>query len=205
MTMIEVMVGIVLTSILVLALSGTWAMVSDEFFKLTLKQKAAFVLNGEMERLVAAFRYKNPAGDWLKPELSSSSRYVYDSGTIDIDNNDIKNIVVNTSMVASSFANSQIHFYTESGKDYNVVWLDRDRQITATLTWAMTESVGPTDNADCYWKDSGPKDVVTNLHCRLLVVYLKYPFRYQSDTSPIADVMGWTTEISLQTIVGGLK
>jgi prepilin-type N-terminal cleavage/methylation domain-containing protein len=56
-TLIEVLLGIVITSILVIGLSGLWTTVNNQFLFLTLKQKAIFVLNGEMERLAALYRF----------------------------------------------------------------------------------------------------------------------------------------------------
>ncbi|CAK0773429.1 putative Prepilin-type N-terminal cleavage/methylation domain-containing protein [Gammaproteobacteria bacterium] len=224
MTLIEVMVGVVLTSILVLALSGTWAMVSDEFFKLTLKQKAIFILNGETERLVAAFRYKDlSTNNWLKRnsnyvnpstgasinspwQINPTLRYVYDQDTTDSDlaTSDPQNILTTTT---TNMSDSQIFVYTANSTYYNIVWLDRERNITATLSWDFSQAVGP-NAADCKW-GSGPgmvdTDDTTGNHCRVLIVYLRYPFRYQSDEIPIAAVMGPTTEISLQTIVGGIQ
>jgi len=58
-TLIEVLIGIALTAILVLGMSGLWTTVNDQFLYLTLKQKAVFVLNGEMERLSSLYRYTN--------------------------------------------------------------------------------------------------------------------------------------------------
>ena len=55
-TLIEVLIGTVLIAILVLGLSGLWTTVNNQFLFLTLKQKAIFVLNGEMERLAALYR-----------------------------------------------------------------------------------------------------------------------------------------------------
>ena len=57
MTLIEVMITIVLLSILVLGISGLWANVTGDFLALTTRQKAIFVLNGEMARLSALFRF----------------------------------------------------------------------------------------------------------------------------------------------------
>jgi prepilin-type N-terminal cleavage/methylation domain-containing protein len=56
-TLAEVLVGIVITSILVLGLSGLWTTVNSQFLFLSMKQKAVFVLNGEMERLSALYRF----------------------------------------------------------------------------------------------------------------------------------------------------
>ena len=56
MTLIEVMITIVVLSILVLGISGLWANVAGDFLALTTRQKAVFVLNGELARLSAVFR-----------------------------------------------------------------------------------------------------------------------------------------------------
>ena len=62
-TLVEVMIGTVLIAILVLGLSGLWTTVNNQFLLLTLKQKAIFVLNGEMERLTALYRITNFAAN----------------------------------------------------------------------------------------------------------------------------------------------
>ena len=62
-TLIEVLIGTVLIAILVLGLSGLWTTVNNQFLFLTLKQKAIFVLNGEMERLTALYRITNFAAN----------------------------------------------------------------------------------------------------------------------------------------------
>ena len=62
-TLIEVLIGTVLIAILVLGLSGLWTTVNNQFLFLTIKQKAIFVLNGEMERLSALYRFTNFANN----------------------------------------------------------------------------------------------------------------------------------------------
>jgi Tfp pilus assembly protein PilV len=61
MSLVEVMVAIFITAILVMGLSSLWTRVNDQFLYLTLRQKAIFVLNGEMERLTAMIRYRDTA------------------------------------------------------------------------------------------------------------------------------------------------
>ena len=62
-TLIEVLVGIALTALLVLGMTGLWTTVNDQFLYLTVKQKAIFVLNGEMERLSTLYRFTNFANN----------------------------------------------------------------------------------------------------------------------------------------------
>ncbi len=220
MTIIEVMVATVLSSILVVALMSTWAMVDEEFLLFTLKQKAIFVLNGEMERAVATFRYPitdaATAWDWFKP-VSGTTRYVYNSQTTSASMQRIlpgRNVDITTAI----FADSQIdHVNTSNaagtgqdcggGKDCNVVWLDRARGITASLSFDFSTTVGattaPNPDAHCRWVGDVLLPDGNGANCRLLVVYLKYPFRYRSATNPLGD-LGPPKEIELQTIVGGL-
>lgn len=203
MTMIEVMVGIVLTSILVLALSGTWAMVSDEFFKLTLKQKAAFVLNGEMERLVGFMRYSSVGpgvnGDctlnsnWATA-AGATNRCVYSNSPSD---SGIGAIVKTANMSDSTqFSDSNILYFPSGTSAYNVIWLDRERNITAHINWDIFTNVVPT-TVDCHWTDGSAP-------CRQLTLYLTYPFRYHDDNNPIVPEVGQTWILSLKTIIGGI-
>ncbi|MDP7054754.1 MAG: hypothetical protein QGI61_11365, partial [Alphaproteobacteria bacterium] len=85
MTLIEVLVGIVMTAILVLGLTGVWTTVGSEFLFLTVKQKTIFVLNGEMERLTSLFRYTDFTlnGDYGQVTYSSNSQGDEFSGTVD--------------------------------------------------------------------------------------------------------------------------
>lgn len=78
--------------------------------------------------------------------------------------------------------------------DRNFVWLDRERNVVAQISWELMKLKG-SDGTDrpCY-ATSGTNG------CQLLTLYLDYPFRY-SDGSPRGD-MGPVETITLQTIVG---
>ena len=96
-TLIEVLIGLALTAILVLGMSGLWTTVNDQFLYLTLKQKAVFVLNGEMERLSSLHRYTNFA--------SSNGRFqevVYENDNLGDDLSDPANLGV-TDFVKNRF------------------------------------------------------------------------------------------------------
>ncbi|MBT4490192.1 MAG: prepilin-type N-terminal cleavage/methylation domain-containing protein, partial [Rhodospirillaceae bacterium] len=54
-TLVEVLAATVITSILVLGLANLWTAVAGEVDGLTMRQKAIFVLNGQMERLTALY------------------------------------------------------------------------------------------------------------------------------------------------------
>ena len=85
-TLIEVLVGIALIAILVLGLSGLWTTVNDQFLYLTLKQKAVFVLNGEMERLSSLYRYTNFS------RLSARQDVIYENDNLGDDLSDPANL-----------------------------------------------------------------------------------------------------------------
>ncbi len=73
-TLIEVMVGMVLASILVMGLTSLWGVVGNQFSDLNLRQRAVFALNGEMERLSSIY-----ASDTLPTtvDVGSTGRLVF--------------------------------------------------------------------------------------------------------------------------------
>lgn len=79
------------------------------------------------------------------------------------------------------------------GDDRNVVWIDREKSIVGQISWssAILDSLTyPCDNG------SGSQP------CRHITLYLDYPFRYSSGTSPKEEIPGLpVSTITLQTIV----
>lgn len=187
MTLIEVMVGMVLTSILVFGLSSLWSVVHDQFRMLTLKQKAVLVLHGEMERLAALYTWKN-VDDLVDGASAEAGGAITVTGTkrykkaVGSGSNDL--------VVNSGFDNGQIFYYDADGspglEDRNVVWLDKADNITALLSWSETQQPN-----NCY----GGK-------CNEITLYLQYPYRYISDSDPLNETAGKVSEMSLKTIVG---
>ena len=185
-TLIEVMVGIVLTSILILGLSGLWSMVHKQFRNLTIKQKAVFVLSGEMERL-ATFYTWNDMDDSNPITITSdldADRLMYNK----------LNVPHNIISTSSDFENGEVYFFDSNdipgAEDRNVVWIDREDNITGILSWSL-ESIGVAGTNDCF---------ASGTLCQELTLYLRYPYR-SSNASPINSTLGIVREMSLKTIV----
>ena len=219
-TLIEIMVGVVLTAILVLGMSGLWANVNRNFLSLTLRQKAVFVLNGEMERLAALYRFTGFAGEDATTDGYASTpneRLVFPSSLTAV------NQVVTS--VGSDFTCDDntcagLVFFDANGvsanDDRNYVWLDQARDLTAQLSWRLRELTDtplgnagfPVANAvacsDGITEGDGTLESVGSTSvCQELTVYIEFPFRYASATEPGSDAnIGKPETMSLITIVG---
>ncbi|MDP6814058.1 MAG: prepilin-type N-terminal cleavage/methylation domain-containing protein [Alphaproteobacteria bacterium] len=230
MTLIEVLVGIVMTSILVLGLTGLWTTVNNEFLFLTVKQKAIFVLHGEMTRLTSLFRYADVAADSdyrqvtyssnsLGDEFSQSvdqTRYVYmDSPTLAV----VQEIVNSNSNANADFSCGAAGGFDPdcagvvlvdtngvgNDDDRNYVWIDMKRRITGRLSWEL--STIPNNANTCYNPATDANgacaDLCYNGSCQLLTLFLQYPFRYTDSADPDTDAgFNRTQSLILKTIVG---
>ncbi len=208
LTLIEIMVTVVLMSILILGISGLWANVSGDFVALTIRQKAIFVLGGEMERLSALYRF----GDF--PAVEASSGYDTAGGLLPANRNVYPDAAANPSSVVDDIVVTstdatfncgdescagQVLFIPNavSATSRNYVWIDQARNIVGELSLAIAPvaSPGTVDPANCVNGGTNP--------CQELTVYLEFPLRYQNDTTvpPFAE-LGRQETLSLKTIVG---
>jgi prepilin-type N-terminal cleavage/methylation domain-containing protein len=202
MTLIEIMITIVVLSILVLGISGLWANVTGDFIALTTRQKAIFVLNGEMARLSALFRF----GDYKPFVEDNSENYTEIPKTRDIfpesgsGSPTVDEIVVTSAQGSfscgdNSCAGSVLQINNPlSGGQRNYVWIDQARNIVGELSWRFRgdNTVMPVNANIC-----------SEIPCRELTVYLRFPLRYQNDTTtPQPPEFGRTETLSLITIVG---
>lgn len=189
-TLVEVLVGIVLTAILVLGMTTLWAVIGDEFQNLSYRQKAVFALSGETERLAQVYRFAPPAPFTQGVLVGTSSRLIYaqgyNQGQIIDTNND--------------FLLGEV-FYHDRGNgigadDLNLVWLDRQNNVVAALSWTAPDlnTVPPADN---------PVAAAANcsaVPCVLLTVFIEYPYRFNLTDRSLVPPTKLDT-ISLYTIV----
>jgi prepilin-type N-terminal cleavage/methylation domain-containing protein len=198
LTLIEIMVTVLLLSVMVLGISGLWANVSGDFVALTIRQKAIFVLNGEMARLSALFRFNQFTF------VADNSRGYNDIGpkTRDVfpdsSSNPVDEIVVTSTQAIfncgdNSCAGNVLHIANAvSGTPRNYVWIDQARNIVGELSWRFLDKTMPANAAAC-----------SAASCRELTVYLRFPLRYQDDvTVPKLPEFGREETLSLITIVG---
>ncbi|MBF0332334.1 MAG: prepilin-type N-terminal cleavage/methylation domain-containing protein [Alphaproteobacteria bacterium] len=196
-TLIEVLVAIVLMSILVLGVSALWAWVGNLMFDLTVRQKAVFALNGEMERLASLHRFTDFGTAVGFTESTDGYTAVLGGLTgLPTDRLVYGDDLTGVQPFGQDFVTTDsATFRANPGKVYaypagtaltkrNAIMLDEVRGLTARLSW--TESVtGP----DCY-----PNQ------CKVVVLYLEFPFRLV-DADPFV-AAGKTEALTLMTMVG---
>ncbi len=199
-TQIEVLVGMMLTGILALGLSGLWAVVDEQFFHLQLRQKAIFLLNAETERISALYRYSNfaNAAGVHADSGNTEGRWIYrgdPTNVFALVRTETRDIDVTT----DSFDEGEILYMGYAGQPLspshvNVIWLDKAHSITALLEWQLskTDSLGGnTLTSNCY-----------NDSCFGLEVRLTYPYRLEAGTGPAEETMGKVETVRIRTLVG---
>lgn len=219
LTLIEILVTLVLLSILVFGLTGLWSSVSEHFLLLTLRQKAVFVLNGEMARLSALYRFSDFRNDAPDSDDSTSPpdqqygnllpRKIYPLTSITAPV--VASIVTQNAATFDCGTGScaDMVFHDANGVGPNddrvYVWIDQARKITGRLSWFVQDPPGVTNFGLC--SDGTPTTDGASpggpAPCRDLTVYLEYPFRFVDATTPDgATGFGRIHRISLKTIVG---
>jgi prepilin-type N-terminal cleavage/methylation domain-containing protein len=180
-TLVEVMIGMVLTGILAIGLMGVWSMVGDQFFRSTIRQKAIFVLHGHMDRISALYRYHEGYPAIHTAVTTTGIVHAVDSNT------PISGLVIEETDTA--FVSGQV-LLTPAGE--NIVWIDNIKSITGSLHWSLAPLPDP-----CYAN-------ISNSNCYLLTLNLEYPYRFTALTSPANAITEWGTRetLTLQTIVG---
>lgn len=185
-TLIEVMVGIVLAGILIAGLTSLWALVGEEFHRLTLRQKAVFALNGEMERLAVVYRLETPLTQTVT--FGAESRLIYNAahatGAIVDTNND--------------FLVGEVFYHSAGGNgDRNLVWLDRAKNVVGNISWTAPnlQSVAVAESPVSQAQDCQATS------CVLLTLYVEYPYRFDLATRNL-QAMTPVRTISLKTIMG---
>ena len=219
LTLIEILVTLVLLSILVFGLTGLWSNVSGHFLSLTLRQKAVFVLSGEMDRLSALYRFTNFSADAPDSDNSSSPpAQQYDAPAlrkifpVTSTNAPVVDTIVTQDGATFDCGTNDCAariFYDANGSGSNddrvYVWIDQARKFTGRLSWVHEELVGIPNSANCSDGVSTVDGTAAGekASCRNLTVYLEYPFRFIDGTTPDAPAgFDKIHQLSLKTIVG---
>jgi hypothetical protein len=215
--------GVVLGA-MALGLANLWTVFDRLSFDSLLRQKAVFVLNGEMERLSTLYattdfgarsRPKTTGYPVLSGIAGSNARRTYAT------NSTGANFAVST---AAAFDDADTNLWVSgSGSSArNFVWLDRGRRLAARLSWVEC-TMNPSSRTTC-WSRSGDDDEEDDdeddetrnkgcfaykfagtstagsggAWCRHLVLVLEYPFRIEGSTVTQAG----RGVMTLSTIVG---
>lgn len=201
-TLIEVMAAGVILSVLVLGLTQLWAIAGERSLDGTLRQKAVFVLGGEMERLSALYNltgfgatvaadttgYGSPSGfpDTRAIFRTAANGFMATGGDAFVTDS-------LTAFEAGADALVLLHEQAGDAADRNFVWIDRDRGILGRLSWSQADLTA--NGGSCFDFAGGAGGSA----CRLITLLLEYPFRI-SGGAPAAD--GVTRIIPLKTIAG---
>lgn len=214
-TLVEVMIGIVLTAILTLGLTGLWAMAADNFLDAARRQKAIFALNNEVERFVAINSrvyiegVAKDSGDTFQRTTTPNEENIWDTTLT-------KGNFVTT---GPDFTPEQV-LYVGSGSatDRNLVWLDQGDGIVGSIHWIWGRycagqpgcpDTNPPDlglsngrtyvaiekAAECHSNDGSGTE-----SCNYLVFYIRYPYRYDTSTGTLTPTPGSSDESDLQEI-----
>ena len=207
-TLVEVMAAGVILSVLAVGLAHMWAAVGAQSIDLTVRQKAVFVLNGEMERLSSLYFFTGFGA------VTVTDTSGYDTPTGFVDDRVIYRDATNSFMASGgdAFVVDQATFLAGAdslvllqdavgtANDRNFVWIDRNREIVGRLSW-VEETVAKQDtcnNKDCFCFDWAGGTNGTD--CREITLYLEFPFR-MTPTGP--ETMDQPLQIMpLKTVVG---
>lgn len=207
-SLLEVMFASTILSVFVLALGGFWRAESSAAIDLTTRQKAIFVLNGEMERISALYVFTNfgnggPLSTSGYDGISAlpASRLTYPSsvgGYTLGNNNEYVTTSANTFYTGSEFQ-VWLKQASPSTASRAYVWIDRDHGIAGRVSWTtadinVSSCVSGVDcNCLSFSGSGGGK-------CKTLDLYLEYPYRIGSSGTITAPAALQT--LSLKTIVG---
>jgi prepilin-type N-terminal cleavage/methylation domain-containing protein len=226
-TLIEIIVAMGLLSILVLGTVGMLANVEDQFFRLTLRQKAIFVLHGEVERLAFLYRDYDKGPDFSTITVQADKDFTDDGEEIFREVGTafpVSNLLTDHSNSVTEWLNFNdiektatilVDPRTTAIDSNNWVWLDRGhndvdivdplgekksrRRILAKLWWEVEDA---TTLCDSVPPAAPPLPVLT---CIKLTVSLNYPYIYEPTGNLLKMDMpgldGWQDTIKISTFV----
>ena len=197
-TLIEVLIAGVITSIMVLGLSTLWTVSAQQFLELTLRQKAIFVLDGNMSRLAAFYEWDADGYLGIPTKIGTAN-----IGIIYGDNGAVEPFV--TEVVADFETDQWAVFYNDQAatgsiadNDENYVWIDQDRNIVGKLFWVEEPPPGPADVGHPFYNCSG----AGLRSCREITLNIEFPYRWLGDGTVDTIDSFRTQTIDLKTIVG---
>lgn len=220
-TLIEVMVGMVLVGLLAIGMNAVWESAARQLDDVSLRQRAIFRLNGEMERLSALYIFSDGNGPANKlpvdyaagapartasyiTDATANQRFIYGptsasgvNGPVPVALSVFEKTVdadgQNAETVYGAIHHLDAGVPSTTTDDRNLVWLDREHDVLAQISWKAT----PLPNTDP--TGTTPCDAAS---CTLLTLFLDYPFRYVGGAADPRGDMGPVETITLQTIVG---
>lgn len=224
-TLIEVIVAMGLLSILVLGTVGMLANVEDQFFRLTLRQKAIFVLHGEVERLTLLYREYRVGTDFIVIDVDAdenggvNEKIFRSIGQPPSTENPAPNMVTDEADSVNEQLNGDDQARTATilvvpqvpvSASENWVWLDRGHNDVDSPGSAL-DTTGSTRRivAKLWWVETDESAGVcavaglVSIECTRLTVSLNYPYLYRPNGDPadMPGLNGWHDTIEISTLV----
>lgn len=198
----------VILGILTLGLTQVWAIAGERSIDATVRQKAVFVLNGQMERLTALYGRTGYGAavavdttGYGSPAAYPDTRAVYRLNANGFMDSTFGAFVTDVSATFQVGGEGLVLLDEQGGTgDRNYVWIDQDRNVLGRLSWAETTIPEPTGGPAsgtrlCFDFAGG----TGGANCREVALYLEYPFRLIRGTPVEGDPL---RIVPLKTIVG---
>lgn len=191
-----------------------WVSSNQVSHDLLIRQKAVFVLHGEMERLTSMARrseffhsglhygsfFPNLAYKTFALPIFSWERYMYEN-TVDPFTGGGNNDFVTEDVNKFDHENDHYVLFDENGftTDRNYVWIDRDRNIAGMISfWVQGVSVDDCEFSDCECVDF--EGTSNGDLCAMTELLLDYP--YSLNDSDEMEQSGPLKTLTLRTIIG---
>lgn len=209
-TLVGTLAAGTILSVVALSLVKAWVVFDGLSFDLLLRQKAVLVLGGEMERLWAVYtRTSYAVNDYARNDYpaiagmaNSATRYSYVSTT------DTQGFLTSAAGTFTALATPDATVFLGTGSPpLNWVWLDRQRNLVARLSWRSCQFQLPDMHA-CFGvaasgkknKQSGtPACYANGGNCEMLTLILDYPYAFNGGAP---QAVGTTRTLTLTTVVG---
>lgn len=209
-SLLEVMFASTILSIFILGIGSFWYQASSRASELVLKQKAIFVLSGELERISALYVYTSFPADLVNGPVTttgytdglasiSTSRLIYPSNVGSFGGGNYVTSTYATFSGNEFYVLLKTNLFSSLNRTY--IWIDKSRNIVGRISWTTTSisvaSCVQLLDCSCHRSDNL---ALTGGVCNRLDAYLEYPYRIDSSGNITAPATLET--LSLKTIVG---
>lgn len=176
----------VILGVLTIGLTQVWAIAGERSLDATMRQKAVFVLNGQMERLNALYTLTGYGAavavdttGYGSPAAYPDTRAVYRLNTNGFMGGLLGDFVTDIVATFELGGDGMVLLDDQGGAgDRNYVWIDQDRNLLGRLSWSEIVIPAPTGGPPsgtrlCFDFAGG----AAGDNCREVALYLEYPFR----------------------------
>ena len=207
-TLIEVMTASIILSIFILGLGASWLVADRRVDRLTVREKAIFVANAEMERLTALYNQTAfgamgavTTSAYDGPAYLPGTRLIYPSPLTPYVTGPANDYTTTSATNFQTGSEFQVWINSKLSPSTNrsYIWIDRSENVMARLSWVMT----PISPAQCAVGGDGCGCLnylgILSGPCQRLDLFLEYPYRLTAGAPTAATNL---QTVILSTIVG---